>query len=179
MDDVLNKKLSELGFSNRLYNALTRRPDSFYFTAPRTLGDLVTRTPKEILRFGGIGAVLLKELDEKLAAMGLSLTPDERPLKQYRVEKTPEEIAEKANKEEQATIVKLHRAIGKLMLDSQPRHCFIALISVLGQLVATQFPEDEWENVLARFYTDTIKMADLLNSLMKEKEAAGSTSTVH
>ena len=179
MTDILDMKLSEVGFSNRLYNALTRHEDTFYFTAPRTLRDLVSLTPKAILRFGGIRAVLLKELDDKLASMGLSLAPDARPLKQYRVEETPEQKEEKEKKVREENFRKLHTGLLKLVEKNRPDDCFVSIISVVGQLLIANFEEEEYPMVLAKMSVDIIKVTELLHSIVDEMQDGAPSSAVH
>lgn len=178
MTDILDMKLSEVGFSNRLYNALTRHEDTFYFTAPRTLRDLVSLTPKAILRFG-IGKVMLKQLDDKLASMGLSLAPDARPLKQYRVEETPEQKEEKEKKVREENFRKLHTGLLKLVEKNRPDDCFVSIISVVGQLLIANFEEEEYPMVLAKMSVDIIKVTELLHSIVDEMQDGAPSSAVH
>jgi len=179
MTDILDMKLSEVGFSTRLYNALTRYEDTLWFTAPRTLGDLVSRTPKEMLRFGGLGTVLLKELDDKLASMGLSLTQDPRPLKRYLVEETPEQKEQKEQKEREENFRKLHTGLLKLVEKNRPDDCFVSIISVVGQLLIANFEEEEYPRVLAKMTVDIIKVTELLHSIVDEIQDGAPSLAVH
>ena len=63
---VLNKQIEELPCSVRTYNCLKH-------SGANTLGDLIQKTEKELLRENNFGRKSLNELKEILAGMGLSL----------------------------------------------------------------------------------------------------------
>jgi len=63
---VLSRSIEELELSTRAYNCLTIRSEI------RTIGDLVQRTEKDLLRIRNFGRVSLKEIRDILATMNLT-----------------------------------------------------------------------------------------------------------
>ena len=66
--ELLEKPISDLELSVRVHSAFLRyEPDM------KTIGDLIQKTPGELLRTPNFGRKSIKEVTEVLAAMGLNL----------------------------------------------------------------------------------------------------------
>ena len=66
---ILNKTIEELEFSVRSFNCLKR-------AGINTVGDLVNKSPEEMMRVRNLGKKSLEEVISKLAEYGLSFAID-------------------------------------------------------------------------------------------------------
>ncbi|MDI3298983.1 MAG: DNA-directed RNA polymerase subunit alpha [Bacillota bacterium] len=69
-DRLLERSIDELELSIRSYNCLKR-------AGINTIGELVAKTPEEMMKVRNLGRKSLEEVQEKLAALGLSLRSSE------------------------------------------------------------------------------------------------------
>lgn len=68
--ELLSMRLEDLELPSRAYNCLVQE-------GIRTVGELISKTEKELLKLRNMGAQTLKQVKERLASFSLSLAPDD------------------------------------------------------------------------------------------------------
>lgn len=68
-----------------------------------TVGELVSKKPKELLKLRNFGQKSFQEIEEKLSVLGLALAPDDEPKEAKKDITTEEEAAEEGAGEEEKT----------------------------------------------------------------------------
>jgi len=99
-DEKYNMPVDQLDLSVRTMNCLRRSNIA-------TVGELIAKGPKELLKLRNFGQKSYQEIDDKLASMGLSLNPKMEPLDdeiiEDEVEEEEEEVKPKAKSKKKKT----------------------------------------------------------------------------
>ncbi len=86
-DEKYNMPVEQLDLSVRTMNCLRRGGIT-------TVGELVSKKPKDLLKLRNFGQKSFQEIQEKLSVLGLSLAPEEEPKKERKPGKDKAETAE-------------------------------------------------------------------------------------
>jgi len=93
-DEKYNMPVEQMDLSVRTMNCLRR-------SGITTVGELVSKKPKELLKLRNFGQKSFQEIEAKLSVLGLALSPDDEPKEAKKDLTTEEEAAEEGAGEEE------------------------------------------------------------------------------